>query len=326
MQEKYKPLVIFISKILEIFIFPITLITALYSKFVALVGYHNLPISRFLADKLGFRTIDDHFNMPMIRPERNLIRDLTEVRSLPGIHLNESGQLALLKELKYGEEIANLPIQPHSGADGQYHFSNPMYGSGDAELLYSMIRHLKPSKMIEIGSGYSTLIAIRAFDKNKEEESKVYEITSIEPYANPWLERTKSTVVRERVELVDRAIFSQLEANDILFIDSSHMIRPQGDVLAEILEILPLLKTGVIVHIHDIFTPFDYPPHWIIDRGRLWNEQYLVEAFLSCNPSFEIIAALNFLSKKHPEKFAKAAPVYAQHQFEQPRALWLRKK
>ena len=89
-------------------------------------------------------------------------------------------------------------------------------------------------------------------------------------------------VLRQRVEQMDKQLFLELEENDILFIDSSHMIRPQGDVLCEYLEILPTLRPGVLVHIHDIFTPRDYPDEWLIDEVKLWNEQYLLEAFLSC--------------------------------------------
>src|SRR5690606_29222842 len=96
-------------------------------------------------------------------------------------------------------------------------------------------------------------------------------------------------VLRKKVEDIPLEYFRQLQPNDVLFIDSSHVIRPQGDVLYEFLELLPDLPSGVFVHIHDIFTPFDYPEDWVKDHVRLWNEQYLLEAFLSFNRDFRIV-------------------------------------
>ena len=115
-------------------------------------------------------------------------------------------------------------------------------------------------------------------------------------------------VVRQCVEDVDKEIFSELEENDILFIDSSHVIRPQGDVLFELFELLPALKPGVIVHIHDIFSPRDYPIEWIRDEVRLWNEQYLLEAFLTSNREWKVIGALNYLHHNYYEQLNSVCP------------------
>jgi hypothetical protein len=115
----------------------------------------------------------------------------------------------------------------------------------------------------------------------------------IEPYEMPWLKDIGVELIREKVENIELDFFQQLEENDILFIDSSHIIRAQGDVLYEFLEILPSLKIGVFIHIHDIFKPRDYPNHWLLDKHLLWNEQYLLEAFLSNNSDFKIIGSLN---------------------------------
>ena len=159
---------------------------------------------------------------------------------------------------------------------------------------------LKPSKIFEIGSGYSTLLAAQAIKSNQLETSSYNcKHLCIEPYEMPWLERSGVTVLRERVEDVDKALFLELNANDILFIDSSHIIRPQGDVLFEYLELLPILNVGVIVHIHDIFSPRDYLKQWVVDEVKFWNEQYLLEAFLTCNRDWKIIGALNYLHHKH---------------------------
>jgi hypothetical protein len=108
-------------------------------------------------------------------------------------------------------------------------------------------------------------------------------------HTKKWLGQLNVEVVRKKVEEINKSIFEGLINNDILFIDSSHIIRPQGDVIIEYLEVLPILKPGVMVHIHDIFTPKDYLDSWIIDETRLYNEQYLLEAFLTFNEKYRII-------------------------------------
>jgi hypothetical protein len=110
------------------------------------------------------------------------------------------------------------------------------------------------------------------------------------------------------VEEVDSGIFSDLGKNDMLFIDSSHVIRPQGDVVTEYLEILPILRSGVIVHVHDIFSPRDYPKEWIVDSMLLWNEQYLLEAFLTNNDRWSIMAALNLLKHREFDAIKRVCP------------------
>ena len=139
----------------------------------------------------------------------------------------------------------------------KFYHNNGSYSYGDAEYLYNIVRYFKPSKFIEIGSGNSTLMVRNAVKANQfENKNYTCNHTCIEPYEQPWLEQLDVKLIREKVEHLDYSIFKNLEKNDILFIDSSHIIRPEGDVLFEYLELLPLLKPGVIVHIHDIFTPF----------------------------------------------------------------------
>ena len=139
-------------------------------------------------------------------------------------------------------------------------------------------------------------MAIRAISVNNLEDP-AYQCrhVCIEPYEMSWLETSGVSVLRQRVEDVNVGFFSELEEDDILFIDSSHVIRPQGDVLFEYLELLPALNTGVIVHVHDIFSPRDQPKQWLEDDVRFWNEQYLLEAFLTDNTRWRIIGALSYL-------------------------------
>ncbi len=152
-------------------------------------------------------------------------------------------------------------------------------------------------------------MAIEAIRKNRESDS-MYDCkhVCIEPYEMPWLEKTSVSVIRKKIEDVELSFFSELGENDILFIDSSHIIRPAGDVLFEYLELLPTLKKGVIVHVHDVFSPKNYPKQWVEDEVRLWNEQYLLEAFLSDNNKWKIIGALNYLHHNHYDNLKPIAP------------------
>jgi hypothetical protein len=172
-----------------------------------------------------------------------------------------------------------------------------------------LIRARKPRRLFEIGSGNSTLIARDALNKNRQEAAGYScKHLCIEPFEAPWLESTGVTTLRKRVEDVDHALFDELQENDLLFIDSSHVIRPQGDVLTEYLQILPVLRPGVIVHVHDIFSPRDYPSEWVKQRMLLWNEQYLLEGFLTGNDSWKIIAALNLLRHRHFDALRRVCP------------------
>jgi hypothetical protein len=141
----------------------------------------------------------------------------------------------------------------------------------------------------------------------------------------PWLEAAGCTVLRKMVEDVDPAIFAELEAGDILFVDNSHMIRPQGDVLTVVQRILPRLKPGVIIHIHDLFTPRDYPQSWLLRDRTMWNEQYLVEAFLTMNPLFRVLFAANHIYVDHRDQFDRLRPELAGHEWHTPTAMWVRR-
>ncbi len=131
------------------------------------------------------------------------------------------------------------------------------------------------------------------------------------------------TVIRERVEKCADAIFGRLDQNDVLFVDSTHMIRPQGDVLHEVLHLFGALRSGVFIHVHDIFTPRDYPREWVLERRLLWNEQYLLEAFLCFNSSFKIMCASNYLAHDHKDEFWAAFPQVVANA--EPGSIWIKK-
>ena len=256
--------------------------------------------------KIGVFPIRDHYYEPQF-DNRNPDPDFSHDRDLPGIDWNVKGQLRNLKNLTFAQELADTPRERPDSLE--FYLNNGMFESGDAEYWYQMIRSLKPRRIYEAGCGNSTLMAIKAINRNRDQDPNYEcEHICIEPYEVPWLEDTGVSVIRKKIEEVELSFFAQLEENDILFIDSSHMIRPQGDVLFEYLELLPSLNIGVMVHIHDIFSPRNYLREWLQDEVRLWNEQYLLEAFLSHNSSWQVIGALNFLHHNHHQELKSVAP------------------
>lgn len=308
----------------DIFLTPFVFLCGVFLKFIRLCGVHRLPLSKRVLMKVGVFPVREHYYEPMFNYSK-LRKSLREDRQLPGIDLNIAGQLDTLRQFAYNDELLQFPLKKRDGLDYFYH--NGCFESGDAEFLYSMIRLKKPRKIIEIGSGYSTLIAVDAVKKNVSENTgHSCEIISIEPFENKWLQKLPITTIRQKAEDVGRDIFSQLKKNDILFIDSSHVIRPQGDVLFEYLELLPILNPGVVVHIHDIFTPKDYPDDWLLKVCMFWNEQYLLEAFLTHNHEYEIIGALNYLYHHHREAFLQKMPVLALDTGREPSSFWMVRK
>jgi len=275
--------------------------------FFTWMGPAKLPTSRQTLRRMGLYPIRDHYYQPLFNDE-HLTKELSAVRALPGINWRHGDQVALMDQLTYRQELVDLDLAAEPRGDLDFSISNPEFGSGDAEFLYSMVRLIKPARVIEIGCGNSTKILQLALRRNSAETGQECEHICIEPYEMPWLEQLGVRVVRERVENLGLEFFSQLGANDLLFIDSSHMIRPQGDVLFEYLELLPTLASGVYVHIHDIFSPRDYPDFFIHNLVRMWSEQYLLEALLAHSTRYRIVAALNYLHHSEYERLAQVCP------------------
>ncbi len=294
-----------VDSVLAVAAVPVAVVSSVFRR----IGAHRLRITARVFRKFGVFPVRDHYYEPLVNPD-HLRHGLGRDRDLPGIQMNEQGQLDLLDTLQCSAELEELSLRDAATADDPTAFcvDNASFGPGDAEFLYQFLRKHKPQRLIEIGSGNSTKIAKAAIQRNDTEASTATQHICIEPYEQPWLEQLDVQVVRQRVEDCDPGMFQDLGPGDLLFIDSSHVIRPQGDVLFEYLEILPSLASGVFVHIHDIFTPRDYPETWIKDRIRLWNEQYLVEALLSNTNRYQIVAALNFLKNHHYERLSQVCP------------------
>jgi hypothetical protein len=285
-----------------LFIYP----AAWLMKMIRKIGVHKLPLCKNALIVVGVFPIRSHYYEPQF-DKWDLNPNFSKDRYLKGINWNISGQLETLKSLTYYRELADIPAEKQ--APKTFFLNNGNFESGDAEFWYQIIRRIKPQRILEVGSGYSTLVAIDAIRKNRLEDS-LYKCSHIciEPFEMNWLEDLEISVLRKKVEDVELSFFSQLEENDILFIDSSHVIRPQGDVLYELLELLPTLNKGVIVHFHDIFSPKNYPKDWLQNEVRFWNEQYLLEAFLSHNCDWSIIGALNYLHHNHYVELKSVAP------------------
>jgi methyltransferase family protein len=307
--------------VVDLILAPLTLIAALWLKLVRIAGVQRMRIARALFRGVGMFPIRGHYYEPLFQPAQ-LHRPLDQVRALPGIDLDVPGQLALLERFHYQEELRAFPLEPPRGLG--YHYHNSSFGPGDSEVLYSVLRHFRPRRMIEIGGGRSTLIAAAALRKNREQDAaRVCDHVCIEPYEMPWLESLGVRVLRERVERLGLEPFAALGRDDVLFIDSSHVIRPQGDVVFEYLELLPRLASGVLIHVHDIFTPRDVPDDWVRGRVRFWNEQYLLEAFLTLNREFRVVLALNQLKHDHWEALASRCPILAAEPDREPGSFWM---
>jgi hypothetical protein len=308
-----------IRAFLDIFMLPLTWLAGNWLWWIRNQKIENFPHTRNLFSRIGVFPIIDHYYDPLFQ-EKYLYKSCDEPRPL-NLRWDDKNQLKWLLELDYSLEVLQIPLQANQG----FYYNNSSFGSGDAEYWYSMIRRCKPRRIIEVGCGFSTHLAQLAIKKNKLEDDTIEcEHICIEPYERPWLEQIGVKVYRQRLELLELNLFDTLNASDILFIDSSHVIRPQGDVIAYFLYILPRLKSGVIVHFHDIFTPFDYPRYWIVDEVRIFGEQYMLEVFLSKNDEWEIIGALNYLKHFHYHELNKVCPVMTVDR--EPGSFYIRKK
>lgn len=312
---------------LDIVLLPVNMVTIFWLKRARKRKFKYQNVTKKILFKIGVFPIIDHYYEPLFNT-KYLYKSLREDRYLPAIDFNINEQLELLGKFNYQNELLSFP-RKKTADKLKFAYDYGAYPSGDSEIYYSIIRTIKPKKIIEIGSGSSTLMALNAIKKNKEERVDYdCEVICIEPYENDWLEQLGIKVIRERVEKTSLSLFQNLNNNDILFIDSSHVIRPQGDVLFEILEILPSLKKGVYVHFHDICTPKDYFDEWILNQV-FWNEQYLLEAFLSFNNSFKIVLASNFLFHKYKDMLLSKCPVLAEDVVTNPTrevgSFWIKK-
>ncbi len=208
---------------------------------------------------------------------------------LVGIEMNAQGQRDLLNE--YALFYKDLPFPEKQGPKLRFYYENSWFSYSDAIFLYCFLKKFTPKKIIEVGSGFSSAVMLDTIDSVY---SRRPEMTFVEPYPdrlNSLLtekDRQQIKLIDKKIQEVPSDIFLALEAGDLLFIDSSHVVKCGSDLQLLMFEILPRLQPGVFVHFHDVFYPFDYPSDWL-NEGRYWNENYFLRAFLSYNSEWRIV-------------------------------------
>lgn len=279
-------------------------------------------------EQRGYHITPNHFYQPI--PDTGTLPDSlwAQPSEMPGVDLREAEQLALLERFagKYRAEYEALPRTP-TAVPHEYYLRNDAFGSVDGEILYCMVREYAPRRLFEIGSGFSTRLSAQACRVNTERAGVACELVAFEPYPSEVLRAGFPGLTRlqpVKAQDIPLSEFARLEANDILFIDSSHVLKVGSDVQVEILEILPRLKPGVVVHFHDIFLPAEYPKPWILEHHRFWTEQYALQAFLTFNDRFEILWGSSFMHLKHPERLREAFSSYREAA-SWPGSFWIRR-
>jgi hypothetical protein len=268
-----------------------------------------------------WRSLDRRFNVihtnPFLRAARpghyySPIPDMGEIesrheqlfdrrrREVPGIDLREADQLQWLEACR--DSLEEAPRRWR-----RFKANNGFFSDGDACIAAAMVRHVHPAHVIEVGSGFSSAAML---DANESWLGGTSRFTFIEPYPERLLgvlgaQASEHEVIVDQVQNVPVSRFQALRANDILFIDSSHVAKIGSDVNYLVAEVLPALASGVIVHVHDIFWPFEYQQRFVRD-GWAWNEAYVLRAFLQFNARFEIVYFADFIAQCHPERIMPA--------------------
>jgi hypothetical protein len=275
------------------------------SALQALFNSGNYPFVKFAPPGHFYSPIPD---VKEIKATSRAVLDRSE-KGIPEIDLNTEAQVALAHEfLGYYKDIPFPDVQ-QNGA--RYYLDNVFFSYGDGVILYSMLRHFKPKRIIEVGSGFSSAAML---DVNDKFFNRAIDFNFIEPFPDRLLgllqdqDRENCDIMQTTVQSVATSRFAKLQENDILFIDSSHVAKMHSDVVYLLFKILPSLNKGVIVHFHDILWPFEYPHSWI-DGGRAWNEAYILRAFLQYNNTFQILYFNSMMEIHCGDFFGKKMPL-----------------
>ena len=254
----------------------------------------------------GFVPVSLHFYQPVFDPDAIGAPVWDRRHPMPGVAFAPERQLDYLRRL--GAFAGECRWPSHPAGDGGYHYENGSFGYASACLLHAMIRLNRPTRVVEVGAGMSTLVIDGALAANGARA----ELVSVDPYPSPVLDGLapgRLRLISAPVEHVPIEEFTSLRAGDLLFVDSSHVVRTGGDVTFLYLDVLPRLAPGVIVHVHDIQLPRDYPRVYADGRPRyFWTEQYLLQAFLACNRRYEVLIAGHYLQHDHVDAFVRSFP------------------
>jgi predicted O-methyltransferase YrrM len=262
------------------------------------VGFRKLQ-------RLGFHVQKNDYYSPLndcdfLETNKDLWKDTVLLPS--SIDWRMESQLEVLRDLSvYLTELSDVPNDPPSDCS-EFGWNNDFWNNADALVQYGLIRARKPRRYVEVGCGWSSLLLKLALELNLSDGTETA-VTLVEPFPNKLLFSnlpTRWAVHQTILQRVDLGIFDRLEAGDFLFYDGSHCAKAASDVNYFFFKILPRLKPGVIIHLHDIFLPEEYPESWIFERGQTWNEQYLLQAFLMNNSAYSILIANRFLLNCQP--------------------------
>lgn len=269
---------------------------------------HTLSsLFQVVQDGFGVSVTPSHFYFPVPSLRSFNGKDWSASRRCSAIDFDLPRQIERLsREILPWAGEWNFP-ENNSGEKLQFHFNNGYFERIDAEVAYSLVREYRPARIIEVGSGNTTLLLTAALRRNSE-EGLPGKLTSIDPHPAPYVRAIPTEFLEQPVQQVSLDLFRTLEANDILFIDSSHVAGIDSDVTFEILTALPEIAPGVLIHFHDIFTPLDYPENFVKTNLCFWSEQYMLEAFLSFNSAFEVLWTSSAMQRFHADILRAAFP------------------
>lgn len=266
-----------------------------------------------------------HFYSPVISLDE-IRRDEQRVfnaSNIPrGIDMNEAGQLDLLGHFE--AIYPSLDFPSSKSGSHRYYYENPAYSYSDAIMLHCMMRHFKPRRIIEVGSGHSSCALLDTRERHLDDK---VDVTFIEPFPELLLslirpsDRASIEIVPSRLQDVPVEKFQSLQAGDFLFIDSTHVSKTGSDVNCLFFDVLPMLAAGVHIHIHDVFYPFEYPKDWVLG-GRSWSEQYVLRAFLQFNNAFSISIMNTYLQRFYRARFEAKMPLCLKNT---GGSIWIRK-
>lgn len=295
------------------------------------IAVRALPaLNRFLEERLQLHLVRRHYYSPIPDPADIGPGYWETVSEMPGVNLGLERGLAFMRDvvpLYIGSFRERMPLRRTAGQD--FFLINGTYMAVDAHVYWCMIHHHKPRRIVEIGAHASTMVSTAATAAIKEAGGHVCRIDAIEPFPSDYLRRENGrtiTLIEKKVQDLPLDYFLELEAGDILFIDSTHMMRQGSDVQYEYLEIIPRLKPGVLVHVHDVSLPRHYPKVYF-DNQLYWNEQYFLQALLVGNSRLQVVWAGNGLMLKHPaemlEVFPEIRDMRAVYPSSEPTAFWM---
>lgn len=269
-----------------------------------------VPVGHFYSPVTKPSEVDAHFRRIAAHPPR----------SLPGITIDHAAMVAKWHDLVPFMRDAPFEENPKEGFS--YGFENVSYSYGDGSVLHAMLRLHRPKRLIEVGSGYTSACT---FDTVKHYLDGDCELTFIEPYPEVLKRLLKEGVSDVRifgkgVQEVPLEVFDELQPGDFLFIDSTHLLKTGSDVCWELFEVLPRLASGVVIHFHDMFWPFEYPREWAVDENRSWNETYAMRAYLMHNDTLNVLFFNDYFVKLEPALVEETFPTFFKNS---GGALWL---